>query len=38
MTQRKVETDPDRIETKKLVLVGLERHMNVDEGFLAEMD
>lgn len=35
--QRKVETDPDRIERKKLTLVGLERHMNVEEGFLDEM-
>ena len=33
----KRETDPDRIETKKLTLVGVERHMNVKEGFLDEM-
>jgi predicted transcriptional regulator YdeE len=31
--QPKVETDPERIETKKLTLVGLERHMNEKEGF-----
>jgi predicted transcriptional regulator YdeE len=37
MMQNKVETDPDRIERKKLILVGLERHMNVEEGFLDEM-
>jgi len=36
--QSKVETDPDRIERKKLTLVGLERHMNVEEGFLDQMD
>lgn len=30
MTQKEVETDPDRIETKKLILVRLERYMNVD--------
>ena len=35
--QRKVETDPDRIETKKLILVGLERHMNVKDGFMDQM-
>ncbi|MCE5237825.1 GyrI-like domain-containing protein [bacterium] len=33
----KVETDPDRIETKKLTLVGLERHMDVVAGFGEEM-
>jgi hypothetical protein len=32
VTRKKVETDPDRIETKKLILVGLERYMNVEEG------
>ena len=37
MTQRKVETDPEKIETKKLTLVGLERYMNIEEGFLDEM-
>ncbi len=33
----RAQTDPDRIETKKLTLVGLERHMNVEEGFGDEM-
>ena len=38
MTQQKVETDPDRIETKKLILVGLESHMDVKAGFMDQMD
>jgi len=33
----RVETDPERIESRKLTLVGLERHMNVKQGFLDEM-
>jgi len=37
MTRKKVETDPDRIETKKLTLVGLERHMDVKAGFMDPM-
>jgi len=35
---QKAETDPDKIETKKLTLVGLERHMDVKRGFMDEMD
>lgn len=33
----RLETDPERIESKKLTLVGVERHMNVKQGFLDEM-
>jgi len=36
--QKKVETEPDKIETKKLTLVGLEMHMDVKKGFMDEMD
>ena len=37
MMRKRAESDPDRIETKKLILVGLERHMNVKEGFMDQM-
>jgi predicted transcriptional regulator YdeE len=33
MTQR----NPDKIETKRLTLIGLERHMNVKTGFIDEI-